>query len=78
MVLWFEEKFEEIDDHRGTKLKPSIEDSPTLKLKELSDHLEYAFLGENSKLPVIVASNLKVDQKEKLLKVLDQQKKAIA
>ena len=46
-IVWKKE-FEEIDGSRRTRLKPSIEDPPTLELKELPDHLEYAFLGENS------------------------------
>ena len=63
-------EFEDIDGSRGTKLKPSIKDSLTLELKELPYHFEYVFLGEGSKLPLIITSNLKVDEKEKLLKVL--------
>lgn len=60
-------EFEEIDRSKEARLKPSIGDQPTLELKTLPEHLEYAFLGENSKLPVIIAAELKVDQKEKLL-----------
>ena len=33
-------EFEEIDGSKGTKLKPSIEDLPTLELKELANHLQ--------------------------------------
>ena len=62
--------FEEINDSRGKRLKPSIEDPPVLELKELLVYLEYAFLGERATLSMIVASNLKRDQKEKLLSVL--------
>ena len=76
-VVWKKE-FKEIDDNRGRRLKPSIEDPPILELKELPNHLEYAFLGEEATLPMIIASNLKVEQKEKLLNVLSQHKKAIA
>ena len=56
-------EFKEIDNTKENKLKPSIEGPPIPKLKKLPDHFKYAFLGEGSKLPVIVASNLKVDQK---------------
>ncbi|GJX07734.1 hypothetical protein Tco_0195666 [Tanacetum coccineum] len=37
------------------KAKPSIEEPPELELKDLPSHLEYAYLEENDKLPVIIA-----------------------
>ncbi|GJT67270.1 reverse transcriptase domain-containing protein [Tanacetum coccineum] len=37
------------------KAKPSIEELPELELKDLPSHLEYAYLEENDKLPVIIA-----------------------
>ncbi|GJS17038.1 reverse transcriptase domain-containing protein [Tanacetum coccineum] len=40
---------------RITKAKPSIEQPPKLELKDLPSHLEYAYLEENDKLPVIIA-----------------------
>ncbi|GJS90874.1 reverse transcriptase domain-containing protein [Tanacetum coccineum] len=46
----------------------SIEEPPELELKDLSSHLEYAFLEENDKLPVIIAKGLKNDEKDALLK----------
>ncbi|GKD99846.1 reverse transcriptase domain-containing protein, partial [Tanacetum coccineum] len=46
-----------------TKAKPSIEEHPDLKLKDLPSHLEYAYLEENDKLPVIIAKGLKDDEK---------------
>nr|GEU34643.1 reverse transcriptase domain-containing protein [Tanacetum cinerariifolium] len=61
-----------------TKAKPSIEEPPELELKELPSHLEYAFLEETDKLPVIIAKDLKDDEKEALLKVLNSHKRAIA
>ncbi|GJT03342.1 hypothetical protein Tco_0824511 [Tanacetum coccineum] len=60
------------------KAKSSIEDPPKLELKDLSSHLEYAYLEENDKLPVIIAKGLKDDEKEALLKVLRSHKRAIA
>nr|GEY82029.1 reverse transcriptase domain-containing protein [Tanacetum cinerariifolium] len=60
------------------KVKPSIEEPPKLKLKELPSHLEYAYLEGVDKLPVIIAKDLKVDEKEVLLKVLKSHKRAIA
>ncbi|GKD13350.1 hypothetical protein Tco_1197757 [Tanacetum coccineum] len=51
-----------------TKAKPSIKEPPELELKDLSSHLEYAYLEENDKLLVIIAKGLKVVEKEALLK----------
>nr|GEV25888.1 reverse transcriptase domain-containing protein [Tanacetum cinerariifolium] len=61
-----------------TKAKSSIEEPPELELKELPSHLEYAFLEETDKLPVIIAKDLKDDEKEALIKVLKSHKWAIA
>ncbi|GJZ62632.1 reverse transcriptase domain-containing protein [Tanacetum coccineum] len=44
---------------------------PELELKDLPSHLEYAFLEENDKLPVIIAKGLKNDEKDALLKELN-------
>nr|GEV49370.1 reverse transcriptase domain-containing protein [Tanacetum cinerariifolium] len=57
----------------------SLNDEPSeVKLKDLPPHLEYAFLGDNNKWPVIIAKDLSVDEKTALLKVLKSQKQAIA
>nr|GFB83576.1 reverse transcriptase domain-containing protein [Tanacetum cinerariifolium] len=61
-----------------TKAKSSIEEPPELELKELPSHLEYAFLEESDKLPVIIAKDLKDVEKEALIKVLKSHKRAIA
>ncbi|GJR00466.1 DNA-directed DNA polymerase [Tanacetum coccineum] len=61
-----------------TKAKPSIEEPLELELKDLPSHLEYAYLEENDKLPVIIAKGLKDVEKEALLKVLKSHKQAIA
>nr|GEZ43328.1 reverse transcriptase domain-containing protein [Tanacetum cinerariifolium] len=61
-----------------TKAKSLIEEPPELELKELPSHLEYAFLEETDKLPVIIVKDLKDDEKEALLKVLKSHKWAIA
>ncbi|GJT04535.1 reverse transcriptase domain-containing protein [Tanacetum coccineum] len=61
-----------------TEAKSSIEEPPELELKDLPSHLEYAFLEENDKLPVIIAKGLKNDQKEALINVLKSHKRAIA
>nr|GEU51737.1 reverse transcriptase domain-containing protein [Tanacetum cinerariifolium] len=61
-----------------TTAKSSIEEPPELELRELSSHLEYAFLEEIDKLPVIIAKDLKDVEKEALFKVLKSHKWAIA
>ncbi|GKE53975.1 reverse transcriptase domain-containing protein, partial [Tanacetum coccineum] len=58
--------------------KSSIEEPPELELKDLPSHLEYAFLEENDKLPVIIAKGLKNNKKEALINVLKSHKRAIA
>lgn len=35
---------------------PSIEEPPTLKLKPLSLHLKYAYLGDNNTLLVVIST----------------------
>ncbi|GJZ29007.1 reverse transcriptase domain-containing protein [Tanacetum coccineum] len=58
--------------------KSSIDEPPELELKDLPSHLEYAFFKGADKLPVIIAKNLKDDEKARLLKVLKSHKRAIA
>nr|GEZ88026.1 reverse transcriptase domain-containing protein [Tanacetum cinerariifolium] len=58
--------------------KSSDDEPPKVKLKELPPHLEYAFLGDNNKWPVIIAKYLSVDEKSTLIKVLKSRKQAIA
>nr|GEU37539.1 reverse transcriptase domain-containing protein [Tanacetum cinerariifolium] len=60
------------------KAKSSIEEPPELKLKELPSHLEFAYLEGVDKLPVIISKDLKVNEKEALLKMLKSHKRAIA
>ncbi|GJW92998.1 hypothetical protein Tco_0172670 [Tanacetum coccineum] len=59
-------------------VNPSIDDPPELELKDLPSHLEYAFLEGTDKLPVIIAKDLKEDEKVRLPKVLKSHKRAIA
>nr|GEW73505.1 retrovirus-related Pol polyprotein from transposon 17.6 [Tanacetum cinerariifolium] len=61
-----------------TKAKSFIEEPPELELKELPSHLEYAFLEESDKLPVIIAKDLKDVEKEAFIKVLKSYKWVIA
>ncbi|GJW40629.1 hypothetical protein Tco_0066474 [Tanacetum coccineum] len=48
------------------------------QLKELPPHLEYAFLEENNKLPVIISKDLSQEEKTSLINVLKNRKQAIA
>ncbi|GKB14736.1 reverse transcriptase domain-containing protein [Tanacetum coccineum] len=50
--------------------KPSntIDEPPEVELKDLPPHLEYAFLEGNDKLPVIIAKDLKDEEKAALIK----------
>ncbi|GJU00948.1 reverse transcriptase domain-containing protein [Tanacetum coccineum] len=41
--------------------KTSVDEPPEVELKDLPPHLEYAFLEDNNKLPVIIAKDLSVD-----------------
>ncbi|GKE67251.1 hypothetical protein Tco_1521412, partial [Tanacetum coccineum] len=68
----------DLKQSKVTKAKYSIKEPPELELKDLPSHLEYAYLEENNKLPVIIAKGLKDDEKEALLKVLKSHKRAIA
>ncbi|XP_022895227.1 uncharacterized protein LOC111409406 [Olea europaea var. sylvestris] len=56
---------------------PSVEKAPTLELKPLPSHLCYAYLGESSTLPVIIANDMTREKENKLLEVLRQHKMAI-
>ncbi|GJX96807.1 reverse transcriptase domain-containing protein [Tanacetum coccineum] len=58
--------------------KSSVNEPLELELKDLPSHLEYAFLEGTNKLPVIIAKNLKDEEKERLIKVLKSHKQAIA
>ncbi|GJT19140.1 reverse transcriptase domain-containing protein [Tanacetum coccineum] len=60
------------------EIKSSCEDPPDLELKDLPSNLEYAFLEGDDKLPVIIAKNLKDEDKTALIKVLKSHKHAIA
>jgi len=48
-----------------------------LELKPLSDSLNYAFLGLDESLPIIIASDFDPDQEDKLLALLRENKQAL-
>nr|GEZ61674.1 reverse transcriptase domain-containing protein [Tanacetum cinerariifolium] len=70
--------------HKDLKVvEPKIQsfeedEPPEVKLKELPPHLEYAFLGDNEKWPVIIAKDLSSNEKTDLINILKTRKKAIA
>ncbi|GJT22964.1 reverse transcriptase domain-containing protein [Tanacetum coccineum] len=59
-------------------VKSSIDKPPEVELKDLPPHLEYAFLEDDNKLPVIIAKELSLGEKADLIKVLKSHKRAIA
>ncbi|GJW63435.1 reverse transcriptase domain-containing protein [Tanacetum coccineum] len=56
----------------------NINEPPEVELKDLPPHLEYAFLEGDDKLPVIIAKDLKNEEKAALIEVLKSHKQAIA
>ncbi|GJS53453.1 reverse transcriptase domain-containing protein [Tanacetum coccineum] len=68
-----EPKFEELKT-----VEPSSDELPGLELKDLPPHLEYAFLERTDKLLIIIAKDLKDEDKSALLKVLRSHKHVIA
>ncbi|GKF88807.1 hypothetical protein Tco_0262770, partial [Tanacetum coccineum] len=49
-------------------VKSSIDEPPEVELKDLPPHLEYAFLEDNNKLPVIISKELSLGEKADLIK----------
>nr|GEU31162.1 reverse transcriptase domain-containing protein [Tanacetum cinerariifolium] len=58
--------------------KSSIDEPPVVKLKDLPPHPEYAFFKGDDKLTVIIAKDLKDEEKTTLIKVLKSHKQALA
>ncbi|GJT11668.1 reverse transcriptase domain-containing protein [Tanacetum coccineum] len=58
--------------------KSSVNEPPEVELKDLPPHLEYAFLEGNDMLPVIIAKDLKNEEKAALIEVLKSHKRGIA
>ncbi|GKF79010.1 hypothetical protein Tco_0234578, partial [Tanacetum coccineum] len=69
---------EEIKLCEAKTVKSSIDEPPEVELKDLPSHLEYAFLEDDNKLPVIIAKELSLGEKADLIKVLKSHKRAIA
>ncbi|GJV33853.1 hypothetical protein Tco_1394253 [Tanacetum coccineum] len=73
------ENFEELPPKDELRIKTSIQDPPIdLEMKPLPKHLEYAFLEENSLLPVVISALLEQNEKERLILVLKNRKEAFA
>nr|GFB06811.1 hypothetical protein [Tanacetum cinerariifolium] len=60
------------------KTQPEEDEPLEVELKELPAHLEYVFLSDNGKWPVIIAKDLSPNEKTDLINVLKKRKKAIA
>nr|GFB06480.1 reverse transcriptase domain-containing protein [Tanacetum cinerariifolium] len=69
---------EELKAYEAQTVKSSVDEPPEVKLKDLPHHLEYAFLEGDEKLPVIIAKELRSEEKAALIKVLKSHKRAIA
>nr|GEY30931.1 hypothetical protein [Tanacetum cinerariifolium] len=69
---------EELKAYEAQTVKSSIEEPPEVELKDLPYHLKYAFLEGDNKLPVIIAKELRSEEKAALIKVLKSHKRAIA
>nr|GEY48188.1 reverse transcriptase domain-containing protein [Tanacetum cinerariifolium] len=68
----------EIKTEELKSVKSLVDEPLELELKDLPSHLEYAFLEGTDKLSVIIAKDLKDDEKERLIKVLKSHKHEIA
>nr|GFB10941.1 reverse transcriptase domain-containing protein [Tanacetum cinerariifolium] len=69
---------EELKAYEAQSVKSSVDEPSEVELKDLPHHLEYAFLEGDDKLPVIIAKELKSEEKAALIKVLKSHKRAIA
>ncbi|GKC05098.1 hypothetical protein Tco_0996708 [Tanacetum coccineum] len=63
---------------KDTMLPTNNRSTEDVQPPDLPPHLEYAFLEGDDKLPVIIAKDLKDEEKAALIKVLKSHKRAIA
>nr|GFC35366.1 reverse transcriptase domain-containing protein [Tanacetum cinerariifolium] len=68
----------ELKAYEDQTVKSYIDKPSEVELKDLPHHLEYAFLEGDDKLPVIIAKELRSEEKAALIKVLKSHKRAIA
>nr|GFC03496.1 hypothetical protein [Tanacetum cinerariifolium] len=69
---------EKLKAYEAQTVKSSVDEPPDIELKDMPYHLEYAFLEGDNKLPVIIAKELRSEEKAALIKVLKSHKRAIA
>nr|GFB88992.1 reverse transcriptase domain-containing protein [Tanacetum cinerariifolium] len=69
---------EELKAYEAQTVKSSVDEPLEVELKDLPHHLEYAFLEGDNKLPIIIAKELRSEEKAALIKVLKSHKRAIA
>ncbi|GJU24297.1 reverse transcriptase domain-containing protein [Tanacetum coccineum] len=65
---YFPETQKDLKIYEANNEKSSVNEPPEVELKDLPPHLEYAFLEGNDKLPVIIAKDLKNEEKAALIK----------
>nr|GEZ02597.1 DNA-directed DNA polymerase [Tanacetum cinerariifolium] len=75
---YFPEALNDLKVFEPKNNKSSDDEPPEVELMELPPHLEYAFLGENNKWPVIITKDLSINENSALIDVLKSRKKAIA
>nr|GEZ07415.1 reverse transcriptase domain-containing protein [Tanacetum cinerariifolium] len=75
---YFPEAHNDLKLIKPKKTNLSMMNHQKLNSRNCPPYLEYAFLGENNKWPVIISKDLSVNEKSALLEVLKSQKKAIA
>nr|GEY74587.1 reverse transcriptase domain-containing protein [Tanacetum cinerariifolium] len=63
---------EELKAYEAQTIKSSFDEPPEVELKDLPHHLEYAFLEGDNKLSVIIAKELRSEEKTALIKSLGQ------
>nr|GFD55402.1 reverse transcriptase domain-containing protein [Tanacetum cinerariifolium] len=61
---------EELKAYEAQIVKSSVDEPLEVELKDLPHNLEYAFLEGDNKLPVIIAKELRSEEKAALIKVL--------
>nr|GFA56744.1 reverse transcriptase domain-containing protein [Tanacetum cinerariifolium] len=67
-----------LNTYEAQAVKSSVDEPLEVELKDLTHHLEYAFLEGDNKLPVIIVKELGDEEKSALIKVLKSHKRAIA
>nr|GEX45373.1 DNA-directed DNA polymerase [Tanacetum cinerariifolium] len=56
---------------KAKTIKSSVDEPPEVELKDLTPHLEYAFLEGDNKFPVIIAKELGDEEKSALIKTME-------